>query len=287
MMNKGVKQDSQKKRTIIQLIVLALTNGYIQGFTSGKIYAGPSKFICVPGLNCYSCPGAFGSCPIGAIQAVLGSRNYSFSYYVLGIAIFFGVLLGRVVCGFLCPFGFFQDLLHKIKVKKYKVPLKFDRGLRKLKYLLGIFVVVLASIFITNKYGIAVPYFCKYFCPVGGLEGGIPLVSTNAQLQAQVSWLFGWKMFTLLVVIVASMFSYRPFCKYICPLGAFYGLFNKISFYQMNLDEKKCIGCNKCVIVCPMDVAVRKNINSAECIRCGKCKDVCPTDAISSGFKLK
>lgn len=287
MESKLGKQDSQKTRTIIQLIALGLTNGYIQGFIGGKIYSGPSKYLCVPGLNCYSCPGALGSCPIGAIQAVLGSRNYSFSYYVLGMAIFFGVLFGRVICGFLCPFGFFQDLLYKIKVKKYKVPVKLDQGLRKLKYLLGIFVVVLASIFITNKYGIAAPYFCKYFCPVGGLEGGIPLVLTNTQLQAQVSWLFGWKMFTLIAVIVASMFIYRPFCKYLCPLGAFYGLFNKISFYQMNLDDKKCIGCNKCVLVCPMEVAVRKNINSAECIRCCKCKDVCPTDAISSGFKLK
>lgn len=286
MENKG-KISRQGKRTLIQLIALGLTNGYIQGFAAGKIYSGPGKYLCVPGLNCYSCPGALGSCPIGAMQAVLGSRRFDFSYYILGFAILFGVLFGRVICGFLCPFGFFQDLIHKIPVKKIKVPTKFDQYLRKIKYFLAVFVVVLASIFITNKYGIAVPYFCKYFCPVGGLEGGIPLVFTNAQLQAQVGWLFNWKMFTLLIVIVSSMFIYRPFCKYICPLGAFYGLFNKYSFYQMHLDENKCIGCNKCVEVCPMQVKVRKNINSAECIRCGKCKDVCPTDAISSGFKLK
>ena len=91
-----------------------LTNGYLAGFLDGKIYQGPWKKLCVPGLNCYSCPGALGSCPIGALQAVLSSRNFQFAYYVVGFLLLIGALLGRFVCGFLCPFGWIQDLLHKI-----------------------------------------------------------------------------------------------------------------------------------------------------------------------------
>ena len=61
-------------RTVVQLCWMALTNGYAAGFAKGTIYKGELKRVCVPGLNCYSCPGALGSCPIGSLQAVLGDR---------------------------------------------------------------------------------------------------------------------------------------------------------------------------------------------------------------------
>ena len=88
----------------------------------------------------------------------------------------------------------------------------------------------------------------------------------------------------LAAVVIASAVIHRPFCKYLCPLGAFYALFNRFSFYQMHLDKDKCVGCGKCERSCPMDVEVTKNINSPECIRCGKCRSVCPAGAVSSGF---
>ncbi len=72
-------------RLSVQIIFTALTNGYLLGYMNGKIYKGKSKTVCVPGLNCYSCPGAIGSCPIGSIQAVLGSKNLKMSFYVNGI----------------------------------------------------------------------------------------------------------------------------------------------------------------------------------------------------------
>lgn len=62
-------------RTWVQLAWTALTNGYVQGFTSGTIWKGPSKAYCVPGLNCYSCPGALGACPLGALQSTRRSRG--------------------------------------------------------------------------------------------------------------------------------------------------------------------------------------------------------------------
>ena len=105
-------------RTVVQLCWTALTNGYAAGFAKGTIYKGELKRVCVPGLNCYSCPGALGACPIGSLQAVLGDRNHWFSFYVVGFLLFFGAVLGRFVCGWLCPFGLAQDLLAKIPFPK-------------------------------------------------------------------------------------------------------------------------------------------------------------------------
>ena len=78
-------------RTLVQLAFTALTNGYAADFARGNIYKGAGKFVCVPGLNCYSCPGALGSCPIGSLQAVITSRAHKFSFYVIGF-----LLLSRV-----------------------------------------------------------------------------------------------------------------------------------------------------------------------------------------------
>lgn len=275
------------KRRIIQLLSLIATNSYVQGFLKSTIYKGDTKVVCVPGLNCYSCPGARGACPIGAMQAVIGSRKYSISFYVLGILMAFGIVLGRAICGFLCPFGFLQDMLYKIKIKKFSVPKKLDSKLRYLKYIILIFMVFLLPMFLVNKYGIAPPYFCQYICPAGTLEGGIPLIIGNESLRQMLGWLFSWKMFLLIITIYTSMIIYRPFCKYICPLGAIYALFNKYSFYQINIDTNKCTGCRICEKACKMNVPVLKNPNHFECIRCGDCKKACPTGAIMTGFKTK
>ena len=106
------------KRGFVQACATFLTNPHLTNFAKGTIYTGPAKSVCVPGLNCYSCPAATGACPIGAFQAVVGSSKFSYSYYITGILILIGTLLGRFVCGFLCPFGWVQDLLHKIPFPK-------------------------------------------------------------------------------------------------------------------------------------------------------------------------
>lgn len=274
----------RQRRNVIQAVASLLTNANLKGFFEGKIFTGNTKVACVPGLNCYSCPGAIGSCPIGSLQAVLGSMNYKFAYYVFGILIFFGVLLGRLVCGFLCPFGGVQDLLYKIPVKKMKLPKAVDKGLRYVKYILLLTLVILFPIFLTDALGIAPPYFCEWVCPAGTLGGAIPLLSTNPVLRQSVGFLFGWKMGILLLIIIASMITYRPFCKYLCPLGAFYGFFNKIGFYKIHINEDKCVGCMACERVCKMGIEVTKNSNSFECIRCGDCKSVCSHGAITSGY---
>ncbi|NLF79659.1 MAG: 4Fe-4S binding protein [Clostridia bacterium] len=272
------------KRTLIQTLAAIVSNGYVAGFVHGTIYTGRLKTVCVPGLNCYSCPGALGSCPIGALQSVLASRQFGFSFYALGFLLFFGALWGRFVCGFLCPFGFIQDLLHRLPGRKLRVASRVDRPLRLLKYALLLFLVILLPMLLNNSFGFSKPFFCQWVCPAGTLTGGIPLILANESLRNSLGFLFSWKMAILIAVIIGSILIYRPFCKYLCPLGAIYALCNRFSLYRMRVDEHLCIDCGRCERICPMQVEVRHNINSPECIRCGRCRGVCPTDAISGGF---
>nr|WP_298478044.1 4Fe-4S binding protein [uncultured Oribacterium sp.] len=281
------KKDKYKARNnlrhIFQSFWFLVTNSFFEGFKTGKIYSGELKQLCVPGMNCYSCPGAKGSCPIGALQAVIGSPNYKFSYYVVGFLFFVGALIGRGVCGYLCPFGLVQDLLHKIPFVKKIETFKGDKALRKAKYLILLVFVILLPLFLVDIIGQGAPYFCKLICPVGMLEGGIPLVWMNTSMRGAVGFLYAWKGLILLLTILLSIIIYRPFCKYICPLGAIYSLFNSVSFFRYTLDHQKCIHCGRCKAVCEMQCDPVQNCNDLECIRCGKCKNVCPVGAIACG----
>lgn len=274
-------------RKTIQWAWALLTNGNLAGFLQGKIYTGKLKQLCVPGLNCYSCPGSLGSCPIGSLQAVLGSSRFKISFYLLGFFLLIGTVLGRVVCGFLCPFGLFQELLHKIPFFKKIKTFRLDKPLRLLKYGILLVFVILLPLFVVDAVGSGSPWFCKLICPAGTLEGGLPLVLTNASLREIVGFLFHWKVAILIVTVVLSILIFRPFCKYICPLGAIYALFNRVSIYRYQVSAEKCVGCGKCEQVCPMQVNPHLEANHPECIRCGACKKACKFGAISAGFCTK
>ena len=273
-MDKKEKKHQRNYRLWFQAAWTAITNGYAAGFLKGRIFTGTSKAICVPGLNCYSCPGALGACPIGALQAVLGSRGFKVSSYVFGILMVFGAVFGRFICGWMCPFGLVQDLLYKIPIFRKQKNMPKDALLRKLKYIILLLFVILLPSLAVNVVGQGDPWFCKYICPSGTLLAGIPLISTNPLLRSAVGFLFSWKMLVLLIILFLSVKYYRPFCKYLCPLGAVYGAFQ--------IDEGKCVGCGACVRTCPMGVDVINHPNSMECIRCGECMKACPTNAIQS-----
>ena len=280
---KKTNKVSDAKRHGIQAVWAFLTNSHVSGFVTGKIYTGKLKNVCVPGLNCYSCPGAVGACPIGSLQAVVGSWNFKMAYYVVGFLIFIGAIFGRLICGFLCPFGLIQDLLNKIPFSKKIRTFKGDKLLRKLKYVIFAVFVILLPMFLVDIMGQGAPYFCKLICPAGTLEGGIPLALLNKSMRSALGALYVWKNAILVVTIILSIIIYRPFCKYICPLGAFYSVFNKVSFFKYRVSKEKCVGCGKCAKVCRMQVDPVVNANSLECIRCGRCKQACPTGAISCG----
>ncbi len=272
-----------RNRKFVQFFFSIATNSHFAGFAKGTIYRGESKALCVPGLSCYSCPGAVGSCPIGSLQAVLGSIKYKFSAYVIGILLLFGITMGRFICGWLCPFGLIQDLLYKLPSPKYKIKGGF-RYLRFLKYGVLLLFVILLPIILKHPLAGGDPYFCKWICPAGTLMAGVPLLSVNEGLRGAIGLLFAWKMLILIVIIVLCILLYRTFCKFLCPLGAIYALFNKYSFYRYEIVSHQCTRCGKCHSACLMDVNVIKTPNHPECIRCGKCKTICPNDAIVSHF---
>lgn len=166
------------QRRLIQLYAALLYNAHLKGYITGEIFTGKTKSVCVPGFNCYSCPGAVGACPLGALQNAIAASGSRTPVYVLGILMLYGITLGRTICGYLCPLGLLQELVHKIptfKVKKSRV----THVLSYLKYvILAIFVLAVPFWYAMQSY--PVPAFCKYICPAGTFEGAIGLLSNPA-----------------------------------------------------------------------------------------------------------
>jgi len=266
------------KRKIIQLYSALLYNAQLKGFSTGQIYTGSMKNICVPGLNCYSCPGAVGACPLGALQNALASSTTRTPAYMLGIIVLLGLLLGRTICGFLCPFGLIQELLYKIpsvKLRKSGV----TRALSWMKYIvLAVFVAAIPLSYSMQHF--PVPAFCKYICPAGTLEGAIGLLSNpnNTQKLSMLGVLFTRKFVILVLLLTGAVFVFRIFCRFLCPLGAIYGLFCKVAMLGVRVEPDRCSGCGLCVRQCKMDV---RQVGDHECINCGECISKCPAGAIS------
>ena len=267
------------QRRLVQMYSALLHNAYLKGFISGEIYKGQMKTACVPGLNCYSCPGSIGACPLGALQNALSSAGHRAGWYVLGILLLFGVTLGRTICGWLCPLGLFQELLHKIPVPKIRRS-RFTRMLSLLKYAVLAVFVLAVPLWYGFRYDLPLPAFCKYICPAGTAEGAVLLLShpDNASWYSMLGLLFTRKFVILLIIALACIFCYRSFCRFICPLGALYGLFNRFSIVGVHVDSQRCNGCGACVRSCGMDV---RRVGDHECIQCGKCMDSCVQGAIS------
>ncbi len=270
------RRHAPTKRRLIQIYAALLFNANLKGYFgkgNNVIYRGATKYLCTPGLNCYSCPGAVTACPLGALQNAMASSKTRAPYYIIGIIALLGLMLGRTICGFLCPTGLGQDLLYKIKSPKLRKS-RYTRILSYFKYVLLV-VCVLAIPLIYQ----GIPAFCKYFCPAGTFGGALALLANpaNADLYAMLGYLFSWKFILLVVFIVGSIFIYRFFCRFFCPLGAILGFFNKFAFIGVCFDKEKCTDCGLCVRTCKMDV---RHVGDRECIHCGACIKVCPTNAI-------
>lgn len=260
----------ERKRRILQVACALVYNCHLPGFFHGRIYQGASKSICVPGLNCYSCPGAVASCPVGSLQTALVSARYKIPCYIVGLLLLAGVIFGRVIFGYLCPFGLLQELLYRIPSPKIRKG-RWSRRLSLLKYgiLIG-FVVLFPILF-------AAPGFCKYLCPAGTLEAGLPLTAVNFALRRLTGVLFTWKTAVLAVVLVSAVLIFRSFCRFLCPLGAFYSLFHKIACLGVEVDKNRCTSCRACVKFCKMDVQMP---GDRECIQCGECRNICQEQAV-------
>ena len=279
------------KRRLVQLYCALLYNAHVKGFVEGEIYKSKSpttKGICVPGFNCYSCPGAVGACPLGSLQNAIGTTNKQIGFYVFGILMLYGLMLGRTICGWLCPLGLIQELLNKLPTPKLKKN-RVTRALSWLKYvILGVFVIGITAWY-GIAHGVALPAFCKYICPAGTSEGAMFLLANpaNAGDFSMLNILFTRKFIIMLIIGLACVFCYRSFCRFLCPLGAIYGLFSKVAVVGVKVDPTRCNHCGSCVRNCGMDV---HHVGDHECIHCAKCMDVCNQKAISlkaGSFTLK
>lgn len=267
------------KRRLIQVYAALLYNAYMKGFIKGEIYTGKSKLLCVPGFNCYSCPAAIGACPLGSLQNALASSGNRIGFYVFGIIMLWGLMLGRTICGWLCPLGLLQELLHKIptpKIGKNRV----TYYLTYLKYFFLVGFAIIIPLWYGIKHQKAVPGFCKFICPAGTLEGAMGLLSNpaNASYFKMLGIFFTRKFVIMMVIGVACIFFYRSFCRFICPLGAIYGMFNKLAVVGVKVDLDRCNHCGACAMHCKMDV---RHVGDHECIHCAQCMDVCRQKAIS------
>ena len=267
------------KRKLVQLYSAVLYNAYAKGFIKGEIYTGSAKMVCVPGFNCYSCPAAVGACPLGSLQNALAASGNRTGFYVFGILMLWGLMLGRTICGWLCPLGLIQELLHKIptpKIKKNSV----THALTFLKYVMLAVFAVAVPLWFGLKQGKAVPGFCKYICPAGTLEGAVGLLSNpgNSDLFGLLGIFFTRKFVIMMIIGLACVFCYRSFCRFLCPLGAIYGMFNRLAVAGVKVDADRCTHCGACAMNCRMDV---RHVGDRECINCAQCMDVCRQGAIS------
>lgn len=261
-----------KLKRSVQIFATIIQNSYIPALLYGGIYRGALKRYCTPVLNCWSCPVAWYACPMGALQHFIGLRLIPF--YILGFFGTIGMVVGRMSCGWVCPFGFLQDLLYRVKSLKIQLP----KWCSYFKYGVLIGVAGIAA-YLTGE-----PWFCK-LCPNGALIAGIPLVlsDSSGDLRALIGWLFYTKISILIIIIFFSIPIKRFFCRTFCPIGATYSVFNRFSFLQVKIDEEKCIKCESCQMVCPMHAPIWRSPKHIDCIRCLDCVKICPTKAIDHG----
>jgi len=280
-----------------QVLGTLVANPWFAYFGTRTIYQGKAKGLCFPGFNCYACPLALFSCPIGALQqsmtlisprfrtasagqAVVTAVKRTASYpvsallYVVGFIGLVGILTGRLVCGWICPFGFLQDLLYKIPTPKLPLP----QWMRFGKY----FALVVVAMLIPYITGV---HWYSRLCPAGSLEGAVPLELLPPKTPLpDVGWFFWLKIAILVVFLAWMVVTKRPFCRAACALGGAYAALTPFSFYRMRVDSAKCTSCGSCKASCPVDINIYENANSPECVRCLTCKKECPNGAVSSGF---
>lgn len=251
-----------RRRWVQGLSFLVMNSFLLQSIT---------KAVPCLGMNCYACPGAIFACPIGTLQHFAVIQQVPL--YTLGVLGLVGALVGRLACGWLCPFGWLQDVMYGLRTRLHWPSWRVSDRLGWLRY--GFLIVLVGLVPLLTQE----PWFSK-LCPVGTLEASIPLLLTQAQLRAQVGGLFVLKLAILLGFLIWMSASKRPFCRFVCPLGAIWSPFNRASTLRLAVDEASCTQCDACRQVCPVDICVHEDPNSTRCVRCMECVKSCPQSAI-------
>ncbi|MBE0636863.1 4Fe-4S binding protein [Candidatus Bipolaricaulota bacterium] len=194
-------------------------------------------------------------CPISAVQNVIlkASTGYLLLFLVPTVS---ALLVGRLFCGYVCPFGALQELLH-VKRWRRSIPEHWMRMLRWLTFLLlSTLILRILSTGVLTWNGLT-PF--KAFFTLGGTP-----------LTLGISGLF----------VLASIVLFRPFCRLFCPLGAWLSLVTRLSPFRIR-EASSCVSCGQCDKACASDAITKGVVRTADCLLCGECIRVCPPDALS------
>lgn len=229
--------------------------------------------VCGPVFHCYSCPLAAFACPIGVLANF--SAIHVIPFVALGMLVAVGALVGSFICGWACPFGFLQDLIARIPTRKFQLPAWI--GSFRYAVLLGLVVAI------PYFYGEEHPLFFCRLCPAGAVEAALPNTVNTMMTGDEVAWPSATKMSILAVFLVATLFTWRPWCTLFCPLGAIYGIFNRISFFFLRFHPHECNDCDRCRTLCRYHGRAERRGSDMRCIRCLDCTE-CSAVTLSTTF---
>ncbi len=201
-------------------------------------------------------------CSTGSLESIfmyLGMGRYSnIGVSLFRLAILTGIVFffGNIFCGWVCHKGAVQEFLYRESFA-IRVPQKLDNILKKFRYFF-LFLIIFYPIIKEHRIFNKMDPFKVLF----NLEGTTLLV------------------ILLVILLVSSIFIYRPFCRYVCPLGALLGIINKIGFFNIKLKKpERCIHKNICEKKCPAQTLTMKEvpeINKEYCFSCLECERRCP-----------
>ena len=236
-------------------------------------------------------------------------QDLIFPWLPLASFLLVAALLGRSLCGWVCPFGFVQDLLGFIKRKHTEVSLRTHGGMVKVKY-----VILMITLFISGTLAIslaagvgqsykkAIGVFAAPFnalSPADTLFAILPRIALDVRYSSletlaagisSVQPLLWSRLIIMAIILVLGVYVPRSWCRYLCPHGAALAFLNRFSFLGLKRDPLKCTkaGCRACVEACPMKVPILdlpwEKFTDPECIYCLKCAEACTTKAIKPKF---
>jgi ferredoxin-type protein NapH len=247
-----------------------------------------------------------------AIQLQLSGWNFTsvvFPWLAIASFLIVGILIGKSMCGWICPFGFIQELVGFIRRKQTDLSTRTHEEIVYIKYfILGITLFISITYSVTKLYGMSQSYegalgifvnapftalspaetlFAILPRAVQGFSGAIS--SGQIDILSEISKVapLGWvQIFIMGGVLVFAAYVPRSWCRYFCPHGAIMAVLNRFSFIGLRRDPVKCAkdGCRLCVEVCPMRVPILdlpwEKFSHSECIYCMKCVDACQDKAI-------
>ncbi len=228
--------------------------------------------MCSPVFHCYACPLATFACPIGVIAQF--SALHLFPFIAIGLLAAVGILLGAVICGWVCPFGLLQDLAAKVPTPRVKIP----QWMGHFRYVMLVGAVVLIPWF----FGESHPLFICRICPAGGIEKAVPDMAAAAVQGNPIPWPNAIKIAIIALFFITIFFTIRPWCRVLCPLGAIFGFFNRFSMVKMKLDDHACTHCGRCKTLCKYGIQPDQDPNSDNCLRCLECTQ-CAPGALQAG----